>query len=141
MEFRDDSPIGSADMSKIEPIKKEWTEVGKPSKGSANTVRIAIQQAVTPIFDRDVGARMATVRMKMLMSQAELGKLLGVSQRVICDLESGHIAVSRKPFTLARFQAIFGDHSTYILRGMNAEKYSVGEIRQRYWKRRLKRKD
>ena len=80
---------------------------------------------------------MAVIRKKMLWEQKELGEKLGVHQKTISSLEGGKLTVPQKPFTVARMEAIFGNHMSYILYGSNKERYNEGLIHTRYWEFRL----
>jgi transcriptional regulator with XRE-family HTH domain len=93
---------------------------------------------VTPIFNRERGYRMRVMRMALLMDQEQLADALGVSQRVISDLESGRQAVVRKPFTLAQMVEVFGNRTSHILLGTGAERFSYGYINDTYWDAKLK---
>lgn len=90
-----------------------------------------------PGFDPDIGSRMRLVRMKMLMSQAEAGELLGCSQQQLSKLESGHL--KQAPFTLARMKAVFGVETKFILLGTGGFHSSVGYVHRTYWKTRLQK--
>lgn len=72
--------------------------------------------------------------MRMLIDQSELGRLLGISQRTVCEVEVGKRAVV-KSLTLARFKAILGQHSGFVLIGSGSEKYNMGSIKSLYWER------
>jgi transcriptional regulator with XRE-family HTH domain len=124
-------------VSKVSPLKKEWKEIGK---GEGGPIRLQLHQVLTPIFDEEIGYRMSIARMRMRMDQAELGRLLGVSQQVISKLEQGKIRVPERPFNYARFHAIFGAMTSYILSGAGREKYETGNVKHEYWKHKLKRK-
>lgn len=96
-----------------------------------------LYQKLTPIFDPDLGKRMGIIRMKMLMDQTELGQLLAVSQQMISNLESGKTRVTDS-FNYARFKAIFGDFTSYIMNGADSSSINPAYIRQRYWETKLK---
>jgi transcriptional regulator with XRE-family HTH domain len=88
---------------------------------------------VTPIFTKEIGARMKIARMQRLWDQDELGDQLGCSKKTISDLEMGKIGVTRKAFTLERFMDVFGKDTSFILLGTGADRFNAGFIGQRYW--------
>lgn len=90
------------------------------------------------MFDKEIGFRMRIIRMKMLLDQAGLGRLLGVSQHQISDLETGRRRIA--DFDYGRFVAVFGRHANYVLTGAGAESYNAGHYSKRYWKSRLTKK-
>ncbi len=90
------------------------------------------------IFTPEMGKRLSIARMKMQIDQAELGRLLGVNQHAISRIERGKSSVLETPFTLARFEAIMGGSTTYVLFGTGAERFREGIIRQNYWKLKLR---
>lgn len=90
---------------------------------------------VTPIFDKAMGRRLKTARMRKFMDQKELGNWLGVSQSVISDLELGNVKTG--DFNLARLRALFGDATNYILTGSKREQYETANVTKDYWRVRL----
>ena len=90
--------------------------------------------AVTPGWTRESGARLKTARMALLIEQEELGRLLGLSQRTISLIETGHRDVV-KTLTLARLQAVLGKHTGFVLIGSNADAYISPSIRIKYWEK------
>lgn len=98
-----------------------------------------LESIVTPIWDEKMGRRLKIIRMKNLMTQGEFGKLLGIQQNTVHQIEAGKVRVSRKPFTLATLRAILGPHLNFVLYGSGAENYATGHISDTYWKTKLKR--
>jgi transcriptional regulator with XRE-family HTH domain len=74
---------------------------------------------------------MSIARRKMGYTQAELGRLLGVSQSVVSDLENGRVRIG--DFTLGTFMSVFGDHATYVLYDAGADRYNPNHIWTEYW--------
>lgn len=85
-----------------------------------------------------MGRRLRLAREKLLLSQAELGRLLELGQNTISDIERGHLRTV--DVSLARLDAVLAGHLDFVLTGKNAEKYKGGVIGTEYWKVRLRRK-
>ncbi len=95
-----------------------------------------ISQITSPLFTPESGDRMRLVRQKMLLDQAELGDLLGISQQQVSKVEQGKI--SQVTFTLARFKAVFGKFYTFILFGTQVSSDNWSQVRRQYWDVRLR---
>lgn len=99
------------------------------------TNKLSLQ--TTPIFTPEIGFRMRRAREKFLWTQADLAQKLGISQHQVSRLETGTIRVIERPFTLAIFQAVFGDAAVgFILFGYNKEKFLDD---RKYWSELRKR--
>lgn len=95
-----------------------------------------MEARVCPIIDKDAGARLAVVRMKMLMNQAEAADLLGLSQPTYSKLERGFMEVA--PFTLAKLRAVFGTNAHFIILGSNnPESWPFQSAHKEFWKAKL----
>jgi DNA-binding XRE family transcriptional regulator len=104
-------------------------------KEDINEIQLAALVAnVTPVFRNGAGDRLAYMRMMLKMDQKTLGKLLGVSQRVICAIEKGQ-AVARTPVPFDSLVGIFGVHGVlYILCEMYKGRYSGKDVHTAYWR-------
>lgn len=104
-------------------------------KEDINEVQLAALVAnVTPVFKNGAGGRLAYMRMMLKMDQRQLGKLLGVSQRVICALEKGQ-AVARTPISFESLVGIFGLPGVlYILCEMYKGRFAGKPVHAEYWK-------
>lgn len=96
-----------------------------------------LYQAVTPIWNRERGSRLATIRMSRNWEQSTLAELLGLTQAALSRLESGSVRTNPK-FNLARLSAIFPTELSYILNGTGSEKYNAASIKKRFFETRLK---
>lgn len=76
---------------------------------------------VTPIFNAEMGERLARARVEMGLNQAELGKKFGMSQSDIYRLESGKI--TRIPLTMQQFKDELADHFGYVFFDYPSFKY------------------
>jgi DNA-binding XRE family transcriptional regulator len=104
-------------------------------KEDINELQLAALLAnVTPVFRNGAGGRLAYMRMMLKMDQRQLGKLLGVSQRVICALEKGQ-AVARTPISFESMVGIFGLRGVlYILCEMYKAQFAGKPVHAEYWK-------
>lgn len=91
-----------------------------------------LYKAVTPLWDPKMGERLATARMEKFLTQAQLGALLGISQRAVATIERGR--VSRAEFSLSRLQAALGDRLFFVLWGAGKSKHDPGKAWGEYWK-------
>lgn len=94
---------------------------------------------VTPIFDKEMGARLETARKKIGLSQAELAAKLGTSQQALSRLERGLAKTLENPFNVFLLEAQMGVHLSFVLLGSNDDAYNRRHIHETYWTKRLKR--
>jgi transcriptional regulator with XRE-family HTH domain len=102
---------------------------------SSEKIHWRYQAALTPLFGPERGPRLAKARMKMGLSQAELGHRLGVSQSVVSSIELGRTRVAE--FTLAQFLAALGTGANYVLTGAGKEIYEAPGVKIKFWHKRL----
>lgn len=95
-----------------------------------------LDQLTSPKFSADAGSRFRMIRMKMLVDQAEIGELLGISQQQVSKLEKGHL--EHVGFSTARFKAVFGKWYTFVLFGTDFPELNPAHIHQKYWDTRLR---
>lgn len=105
------------------------SEILKPGRPPSRQERL--HQVVTPTFTQDMGKRFRTIRMKLMLDQRALGKILGVSQNTISRLES--FGGTFPKITLARLEAILGEWAGYVLLNSAADKINVTHIHSTYW--------
>lgn len=79
-----------------------------------------IESSVTIIWGVERGRRLALWRMKKFITQAQLGKLLGVKQQVICSIETGRMTICEH-FTLRAFRAAVKDGFNFVLFGSEGD--------------------
>lgn len=105
-----------------------------------NRVRLLerVEQTSYPAFDKEIGQRMKLVRMKWGMDQAELGKILGCSQKQVSRLESGQLDVA--PVTYSKFRAAFSPFLEFIFFGLRDPNWSHAQVLEAYWKGRFNRR-
>jgi transcriptional regulator with XRE-family HTH domain len=95
--------------------------------------------ACTVLFNPEMGRRLTNARKFKGWSQAELGEMLYVSQRTLCNIERGIVRTSDR-FTLGRFLAVTGEAAEYILFGSHRERFERKSVHINFWKHRLGRK-
>ena len=101
----------------------------------------ALYAVLTPIWDKDMGHRLAMMRMKLGWDQAELGRQLGVSASTISDLELGRLVVPRAPFSFAKLMEVMPKMASHVVLGTGNYADSYNAIRVRYWREKLRRKE
>jgi transcriptional regulator with XRE-family HTH domain len=103
-------------------------------KEDINELQLAALLAnVTPVFRNGAGDRLAYMRMMLKMDQRQLGKLLGVSQRVISSIEKGQL-VARTPISFESLVGIFGLRGVlYILCEMYKGQFGGRDVHTPYW--------
>lgn len=106
-------------------------------------VRADIDTLVSPIFDTARGKKLALARMKLLMTQAELGEKLGVGQRTISRIEAGGHLFTCPAITLAALKTALepeGWRFVMFYEGQfHSTAYDPGRIHELYWKPRRKK--
>lgn len=128
-----------SDKKSGKPDNKSYVTPAKEASKEKQTYIERIEANVSPIFTPEAGDRFRLIRMTMLIDQAEMGELLGLSQQQISFLERGRI--EHPPFTLALLRATVGEYWTFILfgtgRGQELDARG-GFVKQKYWHTRLK---
>lgn len=94
-----------------------------------------LKTVLTPIWDREMGRRLAIARMKQGRKQAELATLLStpghpISQQQIAKVEGGRL--ERLDVTWARIEAVLGKHAGYVLIARDAALYDEQAIAMNY---------
>ena len=105
---------------------------GDPAGVKRRNPKDAVYQIVTPIWDDEMGKRLATVRMYMKMDQKRLGELLGISQQRLSRIECGRVDVE-PALTLAKMSAVLGKHFSYVMLRSNWDHYNLNQIRRAYY--------
>lgn len=100
-----------------------------------------LKLALTPLWDRGMGARLRVARERQLRSQAELAALLStegrpVSQQQVAALEHGRLEWI--PVSWARLEAALGKHVGYVLIASDAASYDPEVIARKYYEHRQK---
>ncbi len=119
-----------------------WEYTGEPvTPNKAETApkvkTLPLYHYLTPIWTKEMGARLITARMKMDLDQTQLGKKLGVSQTVVSKIETGRIGVVRAGITLAKLIEVFDADVDYILLGTNEDATPTAYIHRVYaWKKK-----
>lgn len=96
-----------------------------------------LDSLVTPIWDEDMGRRLASYRMHTLRTQEEFARFLGLTQRQLSDLETGRCRVNPK-VTLDRLRAAAGNRTAWILTG--AGEPMPSETVKRYWASKMEKR-
>lgn len=102
-------------------------------------VRKKWEDHCTPVFTPEMGERLKYARLKMLLDQRQLGKLLKVSPSKISDIEKGKSKIFYPPIPLSRMQAIFGKFTGYILLNSDSDRISQSHVHQTFWRTKLAR--
>lgn len=82
-----------------------------------------------------MGARLKNARQSMLMSQAEFGERLEMTQQMVARLERGLDATVTKNYI--QWAAALGKLTNYVFFGASKEKIEVPGLQKQYWKVRL----
>jgi transcriptional regulator with XRE-family HTH domain len=98
--------------------------------------RATVEDVTTPVWTKDMGARLKLVRMKLLFDQFELSVKLDMPQSTLSNLENGRVI--HGPFTVAKLKEIFHKHTAFILLGQAPERFNARVIHKNYWDFRLK---
>ena len=110
------------------------------TSGRAKFVTDRIYEVVTPIFDKEMGQRMRTARMRLFIDQTTLGEKFGVHQKTISSLERGVIKCPESPFNLTKMREVFGKEWTYVLLGTGSDEYPNRHVAKEFWKAKLRGK-
>lgn len=95
----------------------------------------SLLQILTPIWTSDMGIRLKNARQSMLMSQAEFGEKLGMTQQMIARLEKGLESSVTKNYI--EWADALGKLTNYVFFGTSKEKVEVPGLNKKYWKVRL----
>jgi transcriptional regulator with XRE-family HTH domain len=94
-------------------------------------------ESVTPFWTREMGERLSIARMKMGLTQAELGRQLGVTQQTLCNIEAGRSGGGH--FSLAKFRDAMGSLTFYVLYGAGAKGIDPLKVHRDFWTRSFKK--
>lgn len=114
-------------------IKKELEKLLNDSEGPKKpTHKEQLYACVTPLWTREMGERLKLMRMSLFLDQTALGQYLGVSQKVISEIETGR---RREParILLSHLETMFGDKLGYVLFGSAPERFNSRFIVYKYW--------
>lgn len=116
------------------------TQIPAPTfKRAPAPERLKLKDMVTPIFDAEMGSRLALMRMKRLWKQKELSEKLGLNPHTLGMLELGKITTARHPFTVTRLEETFGPRATdFILMKLHASEFEPWGISHKYNKHLMK---
>lgn len=102
--------------------------------------RPSIDELTTVIWTREMGRRLALVRMKRLMDQREMARALGLErngQGTVSRIELGRLPVTER-LTVATLKKTFHTEFMFIVFGSNPERFNAGVIVRKYWDTRLR---
>lgn len=100
-----------------------------------------LKQAMTPLWDKEMGRRLRTARERQLRTQDELAGLLStegrpISQQQVAGIESGRLGFLN--VTWARLEAVLGKHTGYVLIAKDKALYNEQLIARLYFEHRQK---
>lgn len=107
--------------------KKEFRRTARVKKALDHSLNFYFTR-MTPIFDAEMGRRLANARKVMKLSQTELGEILGMSQSDIHRLEHGKIAYI--PLSTQQFKDALTEHFDYIFRGSFSLRYNYEKTKE-----------
>lgn len=91
--------------------------------------KLTLEDVVTPIFDYEMGQRLATLRMQKFWRLEDLAPKLGLNATTLGRLESGQLAVPKHAFTVSKLEDIFGELGTkYIILNRYGATYDQARI-------------
>lgn len=100
-----------------------------------------LKQALTPMWDAEMGERLRLARERQLRTQGELAALLTtpgrpVSQQQVAAVEAGRLSYLNVSW--ARLEAALGRHTGFVLIARDKALYDPALIGQRYHEHRQK---
>lgn len=127
-------------LSSEEVIDQTLGQKGPVYKRNRIDYLASVYLRVTPIWDAEMGDRLARIRMRLLMDQKEFSAALGIAQGTLSKIERGHLPAPQYPFSVSKLQEIVGEALLYILIGTNSDRWEA-RPRQDYWTERFKRRE
>ena len=112
------------------------SDVEAPPKPAAEPT---LEDLIAPIFNAEMGARFALVRMSKLWDQDECAKKLGLNKSTLSRLEMGILKTPQSPFSVAKLNEVFGVKAVkFILLNRYPDRFDQAGIQAKFYNQKMR---